>query len=80
MNASLFYIASGILILAVLAILVVSLSRSKQINTLTPLAGFAFGFILAGIFFGSNRFIGYSLMAVGVILAVIDIFNRARSR
>ena len=80
MNASLFYIAASIIILVVLTILVVTLSRNKQINTLTPLAGLAFGFILAGIFFGSNRFIGYSLMGVGVVLAVIDIFNRARSR
>jgi positive regulator of sigma E activity len=80
MNASFLYIAASIVILAVLAILVVSLSRNKKINTLTPLAGLAFGFILAGIFFGSYRFIGYSLLGVGVILAVIDIFNRARSR
>jgi hypothetical protein len=52
MNTSLIYIAASIAILAITALLVFFLSRNRKINTLTPLAGLAFGFILAGIFFG----------------------------
>jgi hypothetical protein len=32
------------------------------------------GCIVAGILFGENRYLGYGVMAAGVIIAVIDIF------
>jgi hypothetical protein len=38
------------------------------------LAGLAWAFVLAGIIFGEDRLIGYGLMGVGVVLAVIDVF------
>jgi hypothetical protein len=41
------------------------------------MAGLAFGFIMAGLFFGEKRSIGYSLLGVGVLLAVIDIVKRS---
>ncbi len=47
---------------------------------MTPLTGLAFGFILAGIIFGDDRLIGYSLLGIGVILAVIDIFKKLKSK
>ncbi|MHC4105521.1 MAG: hypothetical protein ACYSR9_11310 [Planctomycetota bacterium] len=80
MNTSQIYIAVSIVVLAVIALLVVFLGKSKKENRLTPLAGLAFGFILAGIIFGENRLIGYSLLAIGVILAVIDMFKKAKSK
>ena len=55
-------------------------SKERKANRLTPLAGLALGFVVAGIAFGDNRFISYSLFAVGVILAVIDAFNRSKSQ
>jgi hypothetical protein len=40
------------------------------------LASLAFGFVVAGIVFGNdNRLIGYGLMGIGVLLAVLDIFR-----
>ena len=51
--------------------------NNRKENRLTPMAGLAFGFVLAGILFGDDRLIGYGLMGVGVILAVIDIVKRS---
>ena len=79
MDTSQIYIAISIVVLAVIALVVILLGKSKKENRLTPLAGFAFGFILAGIIFGDNRTIGYSLLAIGVIIAVIDMFKKLKS-
>ena len=79
MNASQIYIAISIVILAIIALLVVFMGKSRKENRLTPLASLAFGFVLSGIIFTENRLIGYSLLAIGVILSVIDILKRAKS-
>ena len=78
MSTSVAYIAVSIAALAIIAILVFFASKGKRENRLTPLAGLAFGFVLAGIIFGDDRLIGYSLMGAGVVLAIVDIFNRSR--
>ena len=79
MNTSQIYIAISIIVLAAIALLVIFLGKSKKENRLTPLAGIAFGFILAGIIFGDNRLIGYSLLGIGVFLSVIDMFKKLKS-
>jgi hypothetical protein len=78
MNASLVYILIAILILVILAVQMFLVARGAKRRTLTPLAGVAFGFILAGIVFGENRILGYSLMGIGVLLAVIDIVQKSK--
>lgn len=78
MNTSQVYIAVSIVILAVIAILFLFVNRQRKENRLTPLAGLAFGFVLAGVLFGNDRLIGYGLMGVGVLLAVLDMFNKSR--
>jgi heme A synthase len=80
MNTSLIWVAISIVVLAVIALFVFFVRRDRKENRLTPLAGLAFGFVLAGILFGDDRLIGYGLMGVGVILAVIDMFKRSRSK
>ena len=80
MNISQIYIVVSILVLAIVAVLVFLVARKNNENRLTPLAGLAFAFIVAGILFGDNRLIGYGLMGVGVLLAVVDIINRSRSK
>ena len=72
MNIAQIYIAVALIVLAVIAVLVFFVSKTKSEKKLTPLIGLAFGFIVAGIVFGEDRLIGYSLMGVGVILAIID--------
>ncbi len=79
MNAVLIYLT--ILILAGLAImmdLVVVYNKKKR--RISRLAGLAFAFVSAGIFLGGQRLIGYSLLGVGIILAIIDILRKANTR
>ena len=80
MNTSQIYIVISIVVLAAIALLVIFFGKSRKENRLTPLAGIAFGFILAGIIFGDSRLIGYSLLGIGVILSVIDIFIKLKSK
>jgi len=77
MNPSQIYIAISIVVLAIIALLVFFANKNKKDKKITPLAGLAFGFILAGIIFGDDRLIGYSLIGVGVILAIIDIIKKS---
>jgi len=78
MNISQIFIVVSIVVLAVIALLVFFVRKNERQNRLGPLASLAFGFTLAGILFGDDRLIGYSLMGVGVLLAVADIFNRSK--
>lgn len=73
------YILIGIIALAgIMAVLV--LTRKKMNKPLTPLAGLAFGFIIAGMIFGENRLVGYGLMGFGVALAVIDMVRKLKAK
>ena len=77
MSTSQIYIALSITALAMLAVLVLVIKKGQP-KKLTPLAGLAFGFVLSGILFSDDRLIGYGLMGIGVLLAVIDIFRQRR--
>jgi len=77
MTSSSIYILIGIITLAgIMAVLV--LTRKKMKKPLSPLASLAFAFIIAGLIFGENRLIGYSLMGVGVVFAIIDIIKKLK--
>jgi hypothetical protein len=80
MDISQIYIAVSIVVLAVVAFSIFVVRKNGKENRLTRLASLAFGFVLAGILFGEDRFIGYGLMGVGVLLAVVDIFNRSKRK
>ena len=83
MDASQIYILTSVIILLVIAAIVIFArknSKKKKQETITPLAGIAFGFILLGILFSDSRLIGYSLMGIGIILAVVDIVVRMKKR
>jgi hypothetical protein len=79
MEPSQIYIAVAIIALALIALALFFISRKKESYKLTPLAGTAFGFVIAGIIFGENRLIGYSLIGMGVTLAIIDAFLKYRA-
>ncbi len=80
MNVAQAYFAIAIVALALIAFLVFFVGKNRRAEKLTPLASIAFAFVLAGILFADNRLIGYGLMGVGVLLAVIDILNKSRKR
>ena len=80
MNTSQIYIVIAVVVLAVIALLVFLAGKSGKDKRFTPLAGLAFAFILAGIIFSDDRLIGYSLIGVGVVLSIIDIFRKLKSR
>ena len=79
MNTSQIYILVSIIVLLIIAVLLFFVARNQKEKRLTPLAGLAFGFVLAGIIFGEDRFIGYSLMGIGVLLSIIDMIRKLRS-
>ena len=78
MDASQVWILATLVVLAIVALLVILAGRAGTQKRLTPLAGLAFGCIVAGIVFGDERWLGYGLFAVGVTLAVIDAERKAR--
>ncbi|MFA5174556.1 MAG: hypothetical protein WC438_05240 [Candidatus Pacearchaeota archaeon] len=70
------YVLIAIIVLAIIAIILFFTRKNKK-QKLTPLAGFAFIFILLGII-GDNRTFSYSLMGIGILLAIIDIIKNKR--
>jgi RsiW-degrading membrane proteinase PrsW (M82 family) len=80
MNMQTANILIAIVALAIVALLVFVVKGKRQEKTLSPLAGLAFGFILAGILFTSERLISYGLMGIGVALAVVDMFVSKRGQ
>jgi len=67
-------IAAGAAVIAIIALVV---SKGKKGNALT---GLALALVLAGLIFGKSQVVGYGLLGVGVILAVIDLIRKLRSR
>lgn len=73
------YILMSIIALAGI-IAALTWSRTKTQKQLSPLGGLAFAFVLAGLVFGENRWLGYGLMGIGVILAAIDMVQQFKTR
>jgi membrane-bound ClpP family serine protease len=80
MTMSRFYIAAVLVILAAIALMAFLTRNARQQRRLSTLAGMALVFVLAGLFFGENRLLGYGLIAIGVVLAIVDVFRRLPNR
>lgn len=78
MNSPVVYIAISIFILTAIVILMFVANKEIRKRRLTPFAGLAFAFVVAGIIFGEEQVIGYSLMVIGVAFAVADMFRKRR--
>jgi lipopolysaccharide export LptBFGC system permease protein LptF len=74
------YIGISLVVLIVIAALVIVVNRKLGNRRLTPLGGVAFAFVLAGIAFGADRLVGYGLMSIGVVFAIIDIVRNLRQK
>ncbi len=77
MNTSQLYILMSIIVLAIIMVILVATKKTMQ-KPLSKLVIFAFIFIIAGIIFGENRILGYSLMGLGMVLAIIDIVKKLK--
>ena len=73
------FVVLSIAVIAAIVLLLFSMGRFHRQNKITPIAGLAFSFVISGILFGDDRMLGYSLLAIGVMLAVVDIYDRSRS-
>lgn len=78
MEASQIYILIAIIVLLLIAIIVFFTRKDKKQKKLTPLAILSFVFVIAGICFGDDRIIGYSLITIGILFAVIDIVIKSK--
>jgi hypothetical protein len=72
MNASQIYIIITITVLAIIFVARLIVKKQKPERNLTKLAALSFVFIIAGLFISESRLIGYSLIGIGIILAVVD--------
>lgn len=75
------YIPISIVTLAIIAILFLVLrAKGKQPRKPSPLATLGMFMVVFGIIFcNSDRWIGYSFMGLGVILAVIDLVRNLKN-
>jgi hypothetical protein len=72
------YIAIAVLVLLVIAALMFFVRRSKNQGRLSPLAAIAMLLVFTAIIFGEDRLMGYSLIAAGVLLAVVDLVLKSK--
>lgn len=79
MNTISIYLAIGVISGLAIAMNLVFYYNRKE-KCLSRLAGLAFAFVIAGLFLGGLRVMGYSLMGVGVILALIDIIQNSKTK
>ncbi|MGE5519488.1 MAG: hypothetical protein ACM3VS_06115 [Candidatus Dadabacteria bacterium] len=78
MEASSIYILVPVVVIALLNLLVF-LNRPKK-QKASSISILAFGLLLTGIFFGDHHVLGYSLIAMGVVLSVIDMAKKPKER
>ena len=62
----------GISIAAFIVILVLLLLNRRKINRISTITMLGMTMIVLGIIFGDSRWISYSLIGIGVLLAIID--------
>jgi hypothetical protein len=79
MNTMSIYLAIGVISGLAIAMNLMFFYNRKE-RGLSRLAGLAFAFVIAGIFLGGQRLLGYSLLGVGAILAVIDIIQKSKRK
>lgn len=79
MNETTLYIMVIVEFLVVIALLVVLLRKNRGESRLSVLTKLAFGFVVLGLLFGETPWLGYGLMGIGIILAVIDIIRKRKA-
>ncbi|MBG0787880.1 MAG: hypothetical protein H0S79_22560 [Anaerolineaceae bacterium] len=80
MPAGTIFMIISIVALVTIVAFVFLIKRSSERKRLSPLTGVAFAFIIAGMLFEDNRFMGYALLGVGIIISVVDIIIKAQHK
>ena len=62
----------GISIAAFIAILVLLVLNRRKIHRISTITMLGMTMVVLGIIFGDSRWLGYTLIGVGVLLAIID--------
>ena len=78
MEAATIYLIIAGLTLVVLVGMIVLFGKGGFGERLSPLASIAFILVIAGIFFSDDRVIGYGLMGLGILVAIVDIAVKQR--
>lgn len=74
------YIAVSIIVLAIIAILVISTAKKRKHKQPSRTAMFAMSLVVLGIVFGDDRLIGYGFIGAGVLLSTIDIVKSLKDK
>ncbi len=78
MAVSQIYVMIAIAVLIVIVGVVFLMKKDRKREGLGPLAGVAFGFIIAGIVFADSQWFSYGLFGVGIVLAIIDVVLKGK--
>jgi len=78
MNASQIYIIISIVALAFIVITLFAVRGKRPRGKISTLGFLGSLLVLAGVMFSNSRFIGYGLMVIGGILALVDIIRKFR--
>ena len=77
-NLTSFYILILVFALVAVVLAVFLIRKNKKQQRLSVLAAVSFAFIIASITLSESRIMGYSLMGIGVALAVVDIIVKLK--
>jgi len=72
------YIVIAIIGLLVLPALYFAIHK-KQETKISRMAALAFAFIISGLLLSRKELVGYSLLGVGLVLAIIDIVQKRKN-
>lgn len=72
-------IAITVTVLAIVALVFFFAGKKEKSKKMSKLSKFAFMFILAGIFFGDYRPLGYGLMGIGLIFSIVDMIRSLKN-
>ena len=63
-----------------ISILIFLIKKNQKHQNLSVFEALSFVFIVAGIIFGGERIIGFSLICAGVVFVVADIYIRVKEK
>jgi RsiW-degrading membrane proteinase PrsW (M82 family) len=72
------YIVTAIIVLAIVAIFFIFVRKKTGQQQPSRIVFIALFLVIAGILFGEDRLIGYSLIGCGVLLSILDIYLNRR--